>query len=299
MRPAPAIALAIDRPMPRDAPVISTRLPCSSMAHPLVGRHYDLGPPYGRPRDPPRRPRDRSPSSPSTGRSAATPSTTRRSSSCSTPTAARAAPTSSCSPGAGGHFCAGADLSGVEDRSFTDLLRARPRSPSATTRARSIAACDGAALGRRHAAGGGVRPPRGHRRPPGSASPPPSSGWRSTTGPSSASQRLAGAGPARAMLLAAETYGGDEALRAGPRPAPRRPRRGAGVGRRDRRAGPAHHRRPQGRAQPPRDGRSGRGDDPDVQAASDRGVGERGPPGGHRRLPRAPPPPVHGPLSRP
>ena len=41
----------------------------------------------------------------------------------------------------------------------------------------------------------------------------------------------------------------------------------------------------------------GRGDDPDVQAAWDRGVGERRPPGGHRRLPGAPPPGVPGALS--
>src|SRR5690606_15067557 len=48
--------------------------------------------------------------------------------------------------GAGGHFCAGADLSGVEDEAFTGLLRSvldRLRLAPYVT----IAAADGAALG--------------------------------------------------------------------------------------------------------------------------------------------------------
>ena len=48
--------------------------------------------------------------------------------------------------GAGGHFCAGADLSGVEDRGFTDLLRQVLAALRDDPRP-LIAAVDGAALG--------------------------------------------------------------------------------------------------------------------------------------------------------
>ena len=77
--------------------------------------------------------------------------------------------------GAGGHFCAGADLTGVEDAGFTDLLREVLATLRDDPRPH-LAAVDGAALGRRHPAGGGVRPAGGHRRRPASACPPPSSG---------------------------------------------------------------------------------------------------------------------------
>ena len=99
---------------------------------------------------------------------------------------------------------------------------------------------------------------------------------------------LAGAGPARAMLLGAETYSGEEAVRLGlvqrlgdleaalgwaDEIAALAPLTLAGL-----EAGP----------QPPRDA-GGAGRRPRRARRLGPGVGERGPAGGHRRVPRAPP----------
>ncbi len=115
--------------------------------------------------------------------------------------------------GAGGHFCAGADLSGVEDTAFTDLLREvlavlrddpRPL----------IAAVDGAALGAGTqlavAADLRVATPAARFGIPAARLGLMVDHWTI--------QRLsllAGAGPTRAMLLAAETYSGEDAERLG------------------------------------------------------------------------------------
>ena len=91
--------------------------------------------------------------------------------------------------GAGGHFCAGADLAGVKDAGFPALLRSvldRLRLAPFVT----VAAADGAALG----AGTQLAVDE----------------W--TVARLAA---LAGGGPARAMLLAAEVLKGDEAHRLG------------------------------------------------------------------------------------
>ena len=115
--------------------------------------------------------------------------------------------------GAGGHFCAGADLSGVEDASFTALLRSvldRLRLAPFVT----IAAADGAALGagtqlaiacdlRIATAGASFGIPAGRV------------GLAVDTWTVDRLALLAGAGPARAMLLAAEVVKGDEAHRLG------------------------------------------------------------------------------------
>ena len=115
--------------------------------------------------------------------------------------------------GAGGHFCAGADLTGLEDESFAATLRVvldGLRDAPFTT----IAAVDGAALG----AGTQLAIACDLR----TATPAARFGipaarlglmvdhWTV--------QRLAlfaGQGPARAMLLAAEVVGGDDAVRLG------------------------------------------------------------------------------------
>lgn len=115
--------------------------------------------------------------------------------------------------GAGGHFCAGADLTSLEDERFADVLRAAlvalRDAPFAT-----MAAVDGAALG----AGTQLAVACDLRvATPGSRFGIPAAklglmvdAWTV--------QRLslaAGPGLARAMLLAAETVTGEEALRAG------------------------------------------------------------------------------------
>lgn len=115
--------------------------------------------------------------------------------------------------GAGGHFCAGADLSGVEDATFTDLLRevlAALRDDPRPT----IAACDGAALG----AGTQLAVACDLRVATPSARfgiPAARLGLSVDHWTVQRLALLAGAGPARAMLVAAETYGGEEAARFG------------------------------------------------------------------------------------
>jgi enoyl-CoA hydratase len=115
--------------------------------------------------------------------------------------------------GAGGHFCAGADLSGVEDPGFTDLLRqvltALRDDPRPT-----IAACDGAALG----AGTQLAVACDLRVATASARfgiPAAKLGLAVDHWTVQRLALLAGAGPARAMLLGAETYGGEDAARLG------------------------------------------------------------------------------------
>ena len=115
--------------------------------------------------------------------------------------------------GAGGHFCAGADLSGVEDSGFTDLLR-RVLAALRDDPRPLIAAVDGAALGAgtqlavacdlrvaTHAARFGVPTAR--------------LGLMVDHWTIQRLSLLAGAGPTRAMLLGAETYSGEDAERFG------------------------------------------------------------------------------------
>ncbi|MET0728700.1 MAG: enoyl-CoA hydratase [Acidimicrobiales bacterium] len=115
--------------------------------------------------------------------------------------------------GAGGHFCAGADLSGVEATAFTDLLRevmavlrddARPL----------IAAVDGTALGlgTQLAVACDLRVATPSAR---FGIPAAKLGLMVDHWTTERLALLAGAGPARAMLLAAETYGGEDAERLG------------------------------------------------------------------------------------
>src|SRR5512145_12386 len=111
--------------------------------------------------------------------------------------------------GAGGHFCAGADLQGVEDTSFTELLRSvldRLRLAPFVT----IAAADGAALG----AGTQLAVACDLRVATPQASfgiPAGRLGLAVDRWTVDRLADLAGAGPARAMLLAAEVVKGDEA----------------------------------------------------------------------------------------
>ena len=115
--------------------------------------------------------------------------------------------------GADGHFCAGADLSGVEDESFTALLRSvldRLRLAPFVT----IAAADGAALG----AGTQLAIACDLRVATTAASfgiPAGRLGLAVDVWTVERLRLLAGAGPARAMLLAAEVVKGDEAHRLG------------------------------------------------------------------------------------
>ena len=115
--------------------------------------------------------------------------------------------------GAGGHFCAGADLSGVEDVTFTGLLRSvldRLRLAPFVT----IAAADGAALG----AGTQLAVACDLRVATAQASfgiPAGRLGLAVDEWTVHRLSALAGAGPARAMLLAAEVVKGDEAHRLG------------------------------------------------------------------------------------
>jgi enoyl-CoA hydratase len=111
--------------------------------------------------------------------------------------------------GAGGHFCAGADLSGVEDTSFTDLLR-RVLGTLRDDPRPLIAAVDGAALG----AGTQLALACDLRVATPSARfgiPAAKLGLLVDHWTIQRLSLLAGAGPARAMLLAAETYGGEDA----------------------------------------------------------------------------------------
>lgn len=115
--------------------------------------------------------------------------------------------------GAGGHFCSGADLSGVEDRGFTDLLRKVLAALRDDPRP-VIAAIDGAALGAGTqlavACDLRVATPAARFGIPAAKLGLLVDHW--------SIQRvslLAGGGPARAMLLGAETYTGEDAARLG------------------------------------------------------------------------------------
>ena len=115
--------------------------------------------------------------------------------------------------GAGGHFCSGADLSGVEDHGFTHLLR-KVLSALRDDPRPVIAAIDGAALGAGTqlavACDLRVATPAARFGVPAAKLGLLVDHW--------SIQRvslLAGGGPARAMLLGAETYTGEDAARLG------------------------------------------------------------------------------------
>ena len=115
--------------------------------------------------------------------------------------------------GAGGHFCAGADLSGLEDAGFTDLLR-RVLANLRDDPRPLIAAVDGAALGAGTqlavACDLRVATPAARFGVPAARLGLMVDHWTI--------QRLsllAGAGPTRAMLLGAEAYSGEDAERLG------------------------------------------------------------------------------------
>lgn len=115
--------------------------------------------------------------------------------------------------GASGHFCAGADLSGVEDTSFTDLLREVLAALRDDPRP-LIAAVDGAALG----AGAQLAVACDLRVATPDARfgvPAAKLGLMVDHWTVQRLSLLAGAGPTRAMLLGAETYNGEEAERLG------------------------------------------------------------------------------------
>jgi len=115
--------------------------------------------------------------------------------------------------GAGGHFCAGADLTGVEDAAFAGLLRSvldRLRLAPFVT----IAAADGAALG----AGTQLAVACDLRvATPGTSFGIPAGrlGLAVDAWTVDRIAQLAGQGPARAMLLAAEVVMGEDAHRLG------------------------------------------------------------------------------------
>ena len=115
--------------------------------------------------------------------------------------------------GAGGHFCAGADLSGVEDPAFTDLLRVLLGALRDDPRP-LVAAIDGAALGlgTQLAVACDVRVATTAAR---FGIPAAKLGLLVDHWTIQRLSLLAGAGPARAMLVAAETYSGEEAHRLG------------------------------------------------------------------------------------
>jgi enoyl-CoA hydratase len=110
--------------------------------------------------------------------------------------------------GAGGHFCAGADLSGVEDAGFTDRLRQVLAALRDDPRP-VLAAVDGAALG----AGTQLAVACDLRVATPSARfgiPAARLGLMVDHWTIQRLSLLAGAGPCRAMLLGAETYSGEE-----------------------------------------------------------------------------------------
>lgn len=115
--------------------------------------------------------------------------------------------------GAGGHFCAGADLSGVEDTTFTDLLRTVLGTLRDDPRV-VIAAVDGTALGAgtQLAAACDLRVATLDAR---FGIPAAKLGLVVDQWTIERLSQLAGSGAARAMLLAAETYGGEDAQRLG------------------------------------------------------------------------------------
>lgn len=111
--------------------------------------------------------------------------------------------------GAGGHFCAGADLTAVEDAGFTDLLR-RVLATLRDDPRPLIAAVDGAALG----AGTQLAIACDLRIATPSARfgiPAAKLGLMVDHWTVQRLSLLAGAGPTRAMLLGAETYSGEQA----------------------------------------------------------------------------------------
>jgi enoyl-CoA hydratase len=115
--------------------------------------------------------------------------------------------------GAGGHFCAGADLSGVEDPAFTERLRAVLAALRDDPRP-SIAAVDGSALG----AGTQLAVACDLRvATPGARFGIPAAklGLAVDRWTVERLALLAGHGPARSMLLAAEVLGGEEAAALG------------------------------------------------------------------------------------
>jgi enoyl-CoA hydratase len=115
--------------------------------------------------------------------------------------------------GAGGHFCAGADLTGVEDPSFGPLLR-RVLDRLVEDSRPSIAAVDGVALG----AGTQLAVSCDLRIATSAARfgiPAAKLGLMVDHWTVQRLALLAGHGPARAMLLAAEVLSGDEARAAG------------------------------------------------------------------------------------
>ncbi len=169
--------------------------------------------------------------------------------------------------GAGGHFCAGADLAGVDDLAYTDLLRDVLRALRDDARP-VIAAVDGTALG----AGTQLAVACDLRVATPSARfgiPAAKLGLMVDHWTVERLARLAGAGPARAMLLAAETYGGEDAARLGL--VQRLGDLDDALGWADEVAAlapltVAGHKLALNRLEMP----VGRGDDPDVQAAADR-----------------------------
>jgi len=115
--------------------------------------------------------------------------------------------------GAGGHFCAGADLTGVEDDGFTDRLRQLLAAMRDDPRP-LVAAVDGAALG----AGTQLAIACDLRvATPGARFGIPAArlGLMVDHWTIQRLSLLAGAGPTRAMLLGAETYSGVDAERLG------------------------------------------------------------------------------------
>ncbi|MBV8561422.1 MAG: enoyl-CoA hydratase [Acidimicrobiia bacterium] len=115
--------------------------------------------------------------------------------------------------GAGGHFCAGADLGGVEGEHFVDALRSLLLALTSTSQP-VVAAVDGAALGAGTqlavACDLRVATPAARFGIPAAKLGLMVDHW--------SVQRLtalAGEGPARAMLLAAETFSGEDAERLG------------------------------------------------------------------------------------
>lgn len=115
--------------------------------------------------------------------------------------------------GAGGHFCAGADLTGVEDPTFTDLLRQVLAALRDDPRP-LVAAVDGAALGAgtQLAVACDLRVATPDAR---FGIPAAKLGLMVDHWTIQRLSLLAGAGPTRAMLLGAETYGGEDAERLG------------------------------------------------------------------------------------
>jgi enoyl-CoA hydratase len=115
--------------------------------------------------------------------------------------------------GAGGHFCAGADLSDVEDQAFREALR-RALATIRDDPRPVVAAVDGAALGAGTqlavACDLRVATPAARFGIPAAKLGLAVDHWTIER-----LRSLAGHGPARAMLLAAETYGAEDAARFG------------------------------------------------------------------------------------